>query len=1295
MAQMGGVSSVGGRVFAVRILASDHTTRAGEEIPVHQPLVIGRDADCTVVLADASVSRRHARVELTADGLKVVDLGSGNGVWVGDDRIQERILAAGEQFRVGSTIFTCIAGAVQEVEDDVSADAKTMFMPAPVLSPPPQPAANTYVLRVVDGGEAVAKGREFPFETSATIGRSAECTISVSEKDVSRKHARVEVTPEGLLLTDLGSSCGTWVGNQEIQKTILRPGDRFRLGSTILIEWPAPASAAEAPAEGESDATQFIPMDKVAAIAAADAAAHVAAQSAESPAVEGASTAAVAPPTAPVPPPDFGGTVVIPIPRELLSGTGRIEDEGELLEVNAHKPFLLDDPETVWYVADGGVMIFTVAIDKGQPVGTRTHFLGVLPGQLMFGFDLQRYGVGSGFLAVAKQGTKVRKMTMDRFRQLAGDPTQAAVVGAMIDAWVVGLSKALVANLMLKREGEITLEPDKRIDLEKGTKATSADAVLWVDIVSESVMVTDVATPKFTRRSCPFPVTPHLWIESLSDEFGPLSIRPRRTPDMLTQPGLWSGIDVFHSVLCEAEFITKKLSTVDEYIRLQEKAHHSEAARDAAYDAIGSVLSSEASTPTEFLATGDADATLKALQLVGKEIDVEVVEHPSKEEGLTFEQQVSAIAIASGFRTRTVALRDDWMYQDNGPLLGQIAETKEPIAILPRGPRAYDYVNPKTGQRTRITPKNATELSDFAYTLYRPFPEGDLPKGRVIKFGLTGIKRDLLWVVYMAVIVGVFGTVTPTITGKVFDSAIPQADRNGLWLLGVALFFSGLAAAAFKYVQGIATIRVQRRMAAPIQAALWDRIMNLPTNFFRRFSAGDLADRADGIAAIQDLVSGAGVAAILGSVSGLFYVVQMFGYNLMLALVAIGLTIVFVGFNMTANYLQLRYQRQEFQIKGRITGLVLNLLTGVTKLRVCGAEQHAFRVWAEQFAAQRRLTFTIGTIQNGATVFGAIFPIICSITIFYTLVSLQSGGGENALTTGEFIAFNAAFGLFMAAMQAMGDASLSLLRVVPIYERLSPILEEKPEVDKTKQFPGKLKGGIELSRVSFRYTSDGPWIIKDVSLKIEPGEMVAFVGSSGGGKSTLMRLMLGFELPTSGAILYDSQDLSQIDLRMLRQQLGVVLQASRVMPTEIYRNIIGVASKTIEDAWDAAERAGLAEDIRQMPMGMHTYVSEGGGTLSGGQRQRLMIARAIVNSPKVLFLDEATSALDNRAQAIVTESMDRMDSTRIVIAHRLSTIVNANKICYLHGGQLVEQGTYEELMAMNGMFAALARRQVA
>jgi NHLM bacteriocin system ABC transporter ATP-binding protein len=1295
-----GTTTPAGTGYTLRFVTTNDDARVGTEVPVARPMIIGRDAQTDIVLADPSVSRRHAQVEPAPDGLRLKDLGSGNGVWIGTERVTEVVLRGSDRFRIGATTFECVAPRAAAPVDD---DAPTV--------------ASALVLRIVEGGENDPAGRTFSIEGLATIGRADDCQVRIAERDVSRRHATVEITPDGVRLTDLGSTGGTWVRGDEVTTAILRAGDSFRVGGRVTFE-VVPLVATDAAAEpepeaAEDDSTRFI---DPAAVAAASAAVKPEDKPVPGPAV----SASAAPPKADSPSrpvrtinptedvgnEDFSNTVVIQVPTELLSASRaghtagpvvKLEEEGEALEVSGHKPFLLDDPDSVWYVVEGGVLIFTVAIEQGQPVGTRKHFLGVLPGQAIFGFDLQRYGVGSGFLAVGKQGTVVRRIPLARVQAVASTPQGAETVASLVDVWIKGLTEALTADQGPRAAGLRPVMPGVTVELDSTVRATSPGDVVWVEIESGGVLFNDMATPIFTHRSVPFPLTSASWVQPVSDEFGPLIVDPKRTLDLAGSPALWRGLDAFHALLCEFEFITKKLATVDEYLRLQDKAHQSDAARQSAYDAIGSVMATEAATPREFLVQGDDAAILEAAKLVGEAIGIDVKPHPDKQEGATFEQQVLAIASASSFRTRVVALRDDWYRGDNGPLLGQWADTNGPVALIPKGPRAYECLDPKTGRREPVTTEVADRLANFAYTFYAPFPEGELTVSRLVRFGARGIRKDLMWVLYMALVVGAFGMATPFITGRVFDAAIPNADQSGLMLLGGALLASAMATSVFGFVQGIATIRLQRRMAAPIQAAVWDRILNLPVNFFRKYSAGDLADRASGVSAIQDLVSGAGIAAILGSVSGLFYVVQMFMYHSSLAFVAIGLTILYVSATMTANYLQLRYQRIEFQLRGRITGLVLNLLTGVTKLRVSGSEQHAFRIWAQQFASQRRISFKVGTIKNAAMVFSTIFPVLSSITIFYTLLTIQesSQGGQPGLTTGEFIAFNAAYGLFLAAMQAMGDASLNLLRVVPIYERFKPILEAVPEVDATKAFPGRLQGKIELSHVSFRYDSDGPWIIRDVSLTINPGEFVAFVGSSGGGKSTLMRLMLGFETPTTGTVLYDGQDLNALDLRMVRQQLGVVLQASRVMPTEIFRNIVGVSSRTLEDAWEAAEKAGLAEDIRAMPMGMHTYVSEGGGTLSGGQRQRLMIARAIVNKPKILFLDEATSALDNRAQAIVTESMDKMDSTRIVIAHRLSTIVNADRIYYLHGGQIAEQGTYQELMEKDGLFAQLAKRQMA
>jgi ATP-binding cassette subfamily C protein len=393
-----------------------------------------------------------------------------------------------------------------------------------------------------------------------------------------------------------------------------------------------------------------------------------------------------------------------------------------------------------------------------------------------------------------------------------------------------------------------------------------------------------------------------------------------------------------------------------------------------------------------------------------------------------------------------------------------------------------------------------------------------------------------------------------------------------------------------------------------------------------------------------------------------------------------------------SGYFQVRYGRILGDIEGRISGLVLQLVTGIAKFRVAGAEARAFAVWAENFAQEKALAFSAGQVSNSLTVFSAIFPLLSSITIFAGLIYFQQGGG---LSTGSFLAFNAAFGQFLAAALGLTTTVLSILAIVPIYERAKPILQAQPEVDEAKADPGLLSGDIEVSHLSFRYQPDTPLILDDVSLRIKPGEFVAFVGPSGTGKSTLFRLLLGFEKPEAGSIYFDGKDLAGLDVQAIRKQMGTVLQNGQLMPGDIFSNIVGSAPLTLDDAWEAASVAGLAEDLRQMPMGMHTVIGEGATTFSGGQRQRLMIARAIVNKPRILLFDEATSALDNRTQELVSQSLAGMQATRIVIAHRLSTIINADRIFVLINGKIVQSGTYAELMGQLGPFVELARRQLA
>jgi NHLM bacteriocin system ABC transporter ATP-binding protein len=1117
----------------------------------------------------------------------------------------------------------------------------TFEVVAPPAQPGPADASHEFVIRIV-GSKAPDKtdtiGKAFAVSGIVSIGRGAECTVPLKDRSSSHRHALVVAAGEGFRITDNASANGVWIDDRRITEAFLAAGQRFRIGDTFLECQPKPA---------DEDPAQTILMA------------------------------------------DFAQLMAKVAARQL-------SETGELVSVSGSRAVLLDDPAYLYYVVSGKVEIFTVTVKDGK-ASDRTHFITVPEGELLFGMDLRDAG-DSGFLAVGKGDTVVRRITRDSVPGLTADTNTAAELTRLIDSWVTRLSRRLIDDLKDRPIAEVSIEAGKGAAVGAAQRVRAAAGVVWIEAESDVLLYIGMAALPGDDggEACPFPLTPQTWVEPAADP-GPLMISSRSTARLLAEPAaLWRGLDAFHSALCVCEFINKRLAIVDEFDRLDVKERQSDAAREAAMDAIGSVLAGKSDTVV-MAAVGSVKPLMEACRLVASVQGLKVLPAGESKVTRTLNEQVLAIAAASRFRTRQVALRGEWWSHDQGPILAVLGETNSPVALLPNGPRQYQIAEPATGERRRVTPEIAASLQPFGYSFYRPLPPGRLTGRDLVRFGARGMAPDFRLLVLMGIATGAFGAVTPYLIGRMVDDAIPQGDRSLLVQLGVAMLLTALANAAFKIAQSIAVVRIESRLDYVLASAIWDRLLDLPSGFFRQYGAGDLAERAGGVNAIRGVISRAGVGGVLGAFSSVAYIVLMLMYNVQLTMVAIVISLVLVAFTTIGNYRQLRYQRNESAQRGRIMSLVLQLVTGVAKVRVCAAENHAFRVWAQLFATLKHTGFSIGQVQNTVGTFTSGFAVMSSIGIFATLYYIQTSvrGVAPAFTTGTFIAFNGAFGALVAALQALSDASLNLLKAVPTFERLKPILDTAPESDETKLSPGKLRGEITISHLHFRYTPEMPWVIKDVSFSIKPGQMVAFVGSSGCGKSTLLRLLLGFERPQSGSIAYDGQDLSTLDVRAVRQQLGVVLQESRVLPTDIFRNIVGATAHTMDDAWEAASMAGFADDIRDMPMKMHTIVSEGGGTFSGGQRQRLLIARALVNKPSLIFFDEATSALDNRAQAVVTESMNRLDATRIVIAHRLSTVVNADRIFYFEGGQIREEGTYQQLIDQRGAFAALAKRQIA
>ncbi|HEY9631706.1 MAG TPA: NHLP bacteriocin export ABC transporter permease/ATPase subunit [Coleofasciculaceae cyanobacterium] len=956
--------------------------------------------------------------------------------------------------------------------------------------------------------------------------------------------------------------------------------------------------------------------------------------------------------------------------------------------LKGNTPLLLNDEGVVWQVQSGSLALFLSLIDHDQPQGKRRYLFTVTAGEALFGFlQLQRQNATTqswGILAIALEETKLQPIAISDF--LTPDLTLAASSLSLAESWIQHWStwlsqqsviKAVSAGKRLQTSSSpyLSLLQQQSVQAQRGT-------IRWVQIVSGTAQWMGQAALPLKPDSAVFPLMADTWLEAET----PVEIQLVPIAEI---PVFSESLSQFHRYLGYLLMELEQAALESEFHRFQERERLNQQVTTSAMQELVAPL--ERSQAVSFQ---EGSPLLVAVGAIAHTLGMAVRPPATSEDPSRLRDPLEAIARASRFQTRQVQLVGRWWTKEYGPLLAY-RKDGQPVALLQERSDRYLLFDPIRLDRIPVDQALAEEIGNEAYMFYRPLPESIRHTLDIMRFALRGYQKDVALIVLIGVVVSLIGMLVPQVMAILINDAIPSGNHALVWQLGLALFAVACSRTALALTQGILSLRIERAADSVLQLGIWDRLLQLPPRFFRPYAIGDLLVRTMAVRQIRSILSYATQQTLLNAMFALLNLGLMLFYSVKLTLVGISITLLTAGVSSISSLVLLRQVRQQEALQGKISGLSVQLISNVAKLRVAVAEERAFAAWSKLFSQQTRLQVSTQQLGDELDVILEALPTLSSVLIFwFAAASLQTTAGQPPFSLGVFLAFSAAYGTFLGGIVSLSSSLTDVLQIVPLWERAQPIFSEKPESDLSQADPGRLIGQMQLDHVTFRYREDGPLILDDVCLSAAPGEFVAIVGPSGSGKSTLLRILLKFEHPLSGTVYYDGQDLAGLDIGAVRRQLGVVLQNGRIGAGSIFDNITGGALVSLDEVWEAAEMAGFAEDVRQMPMEMHTVVSEGGMNLSGGQRQRLLIARAIVLKPQIILLDEATSALDNRTQAIVAHSLECLNTTRIVIAHRLSTIRNADRIYVMEAGRVVQNGKFDELLTQEGLFARLVARQL-
>ncbi len=957
-------------------------------------------------------------------------------------------------------------------------------------------------------------------------------------------------------------------------------------------------------------------------------------------------------------------------------------------------PVELDEPDSVWFIDRGAVDLFLLERRDGVQQAAPQHLLRSESGRLLPGVapderEANGQDTTLGLVAKGLPDTVLKRLPASSLSEV-----HPAELAEQTDAWLTAITDTLARFVSRFPRPTALAEPGLTQALTPCTLSArrgvvwvsepSRGASLFMDLVDQAELA-EATGP----REALIPLTRTSWL-TLFDE---ATVAGLSTETLAREGRLLPALASFHAVAFRLERLNRRLAVVDDANLERERTASRRTAEQAARQRLFNIYD----LPVDREAAVEDTALADALHIVGRHqgIDFRV---PARARPSDPPVSLVDVLDASGVRARRVRLGSGsdsgsvWWRGDSNALLAFRAEDGQPVALLPGALGRYREVDPVSKRNVRVTPARAAALADEAWMFYRPLPARAVRPADLLATAMRGSGADVARLVLAGIPGGLIKLLPALALGFVANHLAGGGGVGALYAVAVTLAGFGLLGALLHLFQNTAMMRLEGRSASRVEAAFWDRLMRLPPSVLHRQPAGDLAMSGMTFQNLRDGLQGVVADSLLSAVFLLPVFGVIFFYDATLGIVALVFSLVALAVTVVLGLRQIAPHGRMIGAVRRVAGHLFQVVGGIAKLRVENAEGSAFAIWARDYREQKRAELELGALEGHARAFGDALPFLAGAVLLFVVANAD----ERNVPVGDFLVVYTVFVVFQSAIARLGESFGTVAAMVPAFDQMRPLLGAVPEAEVEGEPVERLGGDVLFDHVSFRYDPEGPLILDDVTIRARPGEFIAIAGESGAGKSTLFRLALGIDRPSAGAVYYDGRDLKHLNLKQVRRRIGTVPQSVRLHPQDIWDNIVAHhEGTTTEEVWETARAAGMEREIKAMPMGMMTMVGGSGGVLSGGESQRVTIARSLIGGPRIMLLDEATNWLDNESQAEVMRNLALLTSTRIVIAHRLSTLEQADRIYVMQAGKVVQDGSFAELMEVEGVFRELVRRQVA